>query len=98
MQNIVVQGSCGAVEVVVQMLDVAQCNCANVAQCGQFVQPAAVSSVPAGGNLGDPEYKVARQRSSSLSFSYMEESEEKDENDDNDGNAGINEEYDVSAL
>ena len=37
---------------------------------GQFVQPAAVSSVPAGGNLGDPEYKVARQRSSSLSYSY----------------------------
>ena len=28
---------------------------------------AAVSSVPAGGDLGDPEYKVARQRSSSLS-------------------------------
>ena len=29
---------------------------------------------------------------------HMEESEEKDENDDNDDNAGINEEYDVSAL
>ena len=29
---------------------------------------------------------------------HMEESEEKDENDDNDGNAGINDEYDVSAL
>ena len=51
-------GTYGSLEAVVQML-VVQIMWA-------LVQPA-VSSVPAGGDLGDPEYKVARQRSSSLS-------------------------------